>query len=906
MSLARPALAGACVLAVVAGAFVPAAASNHGGCARTTQDGAWARLAPPEFTQGSPDVSSYAVSPDGVTVYASNGAVVLRTDDMGCAWDRSLTVSDAGTESARVVSLLAPAADAPGTVYALVQRTRDVTAQSSVALARSPDRGRHWSVGFELTGSLVNAAAGGPRATAVYSLNDAPTLADPLTGTEARGAQLLSSSHDSGASWSTQHASGPEARKAGTYVRAAERFIGMLVDPRVADHLWLYGPDGMMESRDGGAHLTQVPLFVLQDGVTAAALRRSTSGRLQLAVGLGHDVPLVEFTAEGSKDPNRVAVLPVGLPGQSVTSAALGPEAAQFALAAGGRVLLHFPSNRRPLGADQLYDVSPEHARLDDLQAVVVGRQFRVFGRWGNTIEVRTMPKHAPTLSFDGPIRHHVDRPDQSATFRLDASALHTGAPTISPDHMHLGLNSGQRRTVPYRLTLPAHRKVDVFFLLDVSDSMADKIKGLKLALGNIIHRLHRAGVDAWFGVGEYRDYRSNPAYARVRDISPPGPGLIAALAGLRAAGGGEETQLAALYQSATGAGQDDPGAHIAAGQQAHFRPDALHLILNASDEGFTEDPREPTYAAVAAALRAVDALQIGIAYESQGNTAREILENPQFKPGPSAGEARIARATGALAPPEGADCDGNGVPDLAPGQPLVCVIDPARAADAGAIGAAIVNGVLAAPDVTPVRVEWSSRKPVVSSVTPRVAPAVNLRYPVSLTFNVTYVCPTSLPVGDYAAVLTARARQQPVARARAVIDCRHHSAVAIAAPPIAAAFATVPAPPAEPVTNAQPQGQPQTQPQSQPQSQTQAQAQAGAAFQEQEDPQFAFAYTNPAGSGERELAFSRYRAPQAGGDAVPPVGIALVVGAAGGFALLRLRRRSQHALAHVRKVRQR
>jgi hypothetical protein len=46
-----------------------------------------------------------------------------------------------------------------------------------------------------------------------------------------------------------------------------------------------------------------------------------------------------------------------------------------------------------------------------------------------------------------------------------------------------------------------------------------------------------------------------------------------------------------------------------------------------------------------------------------------------------------IATATGALAPPEGVDCDGDGVIDLVEGEPLVCTI----AASGEGIGTAII-----------------------------------------------------------------------------------------------------------------------------------------------------------------------------------------------------------------------
>jgi hypothetical protein len=438
---------------------------------------------------------------------------------------------------------------------------------------------------------------------------------------------------------------------------------------------------------------------------------------------------------------------------------------------------------------------------------------------------------------------------------------------------------------------------------------MAPKIKGMKQALDQIVNRLQKAGVDAWFGVGQYRSYKEGPPYERVQDLAPPGPGLLRALSDIAAHGGGNETHLAALYQTATGKGQEDDAYHafIPTGQQAHFRPDALHIVINATDEGFSEAAPQPSYAMVAAALRGVKALQLGIAYECipqsekdtycttgdpnddvNSPTDNNVTDNPTFTPGPSVGQTRVAKDTGALAPAEGADCNGDGKldpgRDLLPGEPLVCRIDVRSAENASAIAPAIVNMVLAAPDFQPVSVTWTAKDPVVRSITPSISPAVNLRYPAQLTFQVTYHCPATLPAGVYPAELTARVRGGVVAKAIAAIDCSPPAILAAAAPVFGVGVGTAPAPPTEPVSNAQPQGQPQTQPQSQPQSQAQAQAQMGTAYQEQTDTELAFAYANPAAQGEKSFSFSRYqRTPSDGSDQLPvfPVVVSVLTGVA-------------------------
>jgi len=148
---------------------------------------------------------------------------------------------------------------------------------------------------------------------------------------------------------------------------------------------------------------------------------------------------------------------------------------------------------------------------------------------------------------------------------------------------------------------------------------------------------------------------------------------------------------------------------------------------------------------------------------------------------------------------------------------------------------------------------------------------------------------------------LTARVRGTAVAKAIAQIDCSTPVLPAAAGPLAGLGAATVPAPPSEPVTNAQPQSQPQTQPQSQPQSQ--AQAQTGAAYQEQEETQFAFAYTNPVGEGEKSFSFSRYqRTPPSSGDGLPVYPVAAMLGSLAAVAVARSRRRTQ--IVRVRSTR--
>jgi hypothetical protein len=894
---------------------VPAQARSARHCSAVTTDGAWTRLGSPQFSAGPAAVSGYTVSSDGATVYVTNGSMVVRSTDLGCSWRPVFTATTTTTGQSRIARLATPSAGATGTLYVgLVENVDAAGTEPTSVIAASTDAGGRWTTGAAIPGEVIDVEAAGSEPSVVYAVTRQPAATDPTTQTTATGGGVVARSTDGGGNWTVEQVAAPSARNTlvvGVGVNPANtpRFSGVTIDPANAQHLWLYGPDGLYESSDGGANTSSVVTFgsISGNGVSMATAGRTLANRTQLALVPGTN--LVQYTRVGAKNPDQLAVIPAGTAAAPVTSVVTGPRPGEFAAATAQQVLLHLtPATSAVFAPDRLLDVSPAHTHVTDLTSVRSGARFTVYGRAGNTIEYRVMPTHPPALPTYSASKRLG--PNQNATLSLDASGLrHAGQSNISPDHVRITMKVGQHRTIPYALGLPGSRKVDVFFLVDISATMADKIHALKLALGKIVNDLHAAKVDAWFGVGEFRSYVQGPAYQRVRDVAPPSQGLSDAISGLYAAGGNHTTvALAALKQIATGTGQSDPNAFIASGQQAHFRADALPLVLTFSDESFATGAPNPSYAEVGAALRGVRARQIGVAFQAPcGTNVQCLLQYPTGAPDPAAGESTVARLTGAVAPPEGADCNGDGQPDLAPGQPLVCIVDPAQAANASAIAPAIVNTVLAAPDKADVRMTWRADRRVISGVSPVVVRGVDLRYPTRLIFAVTYSCPASLPAGVYPATLTAWAQHHQVAQARALIDCSAPALAPLAAAPPAAglALAPAPAPPAEPVTNVQPQGQPQPNPQSQPQ----AQAQAGAAHQEQEEAQFAFAYTNPAGEGERELAFSRYHSSPTDGSGEDPAGWLLAAAATGMTAaaavgLARPRRRTVLATAHSNRRR--
>lgn len=298
----------------------------------------------------------------------------------------------------------------------------------------------------------------------------------------------------------------------------------------------------------------------------------------------------------------------------------------------------------------------------------------------------------------------------------LDGS-LYTGfsclAPTAASDaaQWHLSALSLNRNrfctNLPPVQSLPSNpggtcrsplAAIDLFILVDLSGSFIDDLPVFKTEAPAVIAHLAAQNPNLHVGIGAFQDYPISPfgvdalgdrAYYRVVDLTSDQTLIANTIAGLNSvpgAGGDEpQSQLTALYQAASGAGQDlsgagFPSASIPVGQAASFRTGATKLILLWTDATFHQpgDPGSigypgPDFATTVAALFAVDpAKVIGV---SSGGVGIADLQ-------------AIAAATGAIAPAGGVDCNADGVVDLAEGAPLVCEISSSGPGIGDAIGA--------------------------------------------------------------------------------------------------------------------------------------------------------------------------------------------------------------------------
>ena len=246
---------------------------------------------------------------------------------------------------------------------------------------------------------------------------------------------------------------------------------------------------------------------------------------------------------------------------------------------------------------------------------------------------------------------------------------------------------------------------VDVFMLVDLTGSFANDLPVFKAQAPDIISTLKASNANTQFGLAKFEDYPISPfgdagcgdkAYERLVDLTLDAAPILDAINGLftRCGADGPESQLPALFQAATGAGQDlselgFPEANIASGQQANFRDGANKVFMlwtdapfhQPGDPGLTPYPGQSIDEVVNAILALDPPKVIGI---SSGGGGLADLQT-------------IAAATGAFAPEGGVDCNADGIIDIIGGQPLVCSISSSGVGIGEAINA-VVGVALGSP----------------------------------------------------------------------------------------------------------------------------------------------------------------------------------------------------------------
>lgn len=814
----------------------------------------WRSVEAPNWRAGLDRIEQYAWDPLNTSVlYVTNGVEVQRSGNQGDSWSRAYVLpqlTDAAgftADDSRIIDLQVDEASTATDVYALVEQTVAGTTRTHVIA--SHDGGRVWAtsdVGLPPTGRPI-------------ALRVAPN--DPQEVYLALGVgddtvDLMYKSDNSGAAW--------VPRSDLSRSRAQDVITGFEVDPQDSDELWASAESGLYHSSDGGASFQQVDRFTRETGPIDVF---NQAGDAQISVFLpGLDVweqrqPVgwTELSLRGAES--------------GVTSVAHGATDKILFITSGGNA---FAWNAQ---TESWVDLDPPATGLTGMMAARgLSQAFSAHNT--QTIQI-----------YNGPVTDLISKlPD----YLIDVPQILDGdepvqfSPKLGPARRNVVLEPGEKKTVAYALKLPPRQiPLDVFFLLDTSASTTTFLSNTARSIADIANGLRARGIEARFGLADYRAYPSrtpprrpcgprerasmndceaNYIYRKRLDLGlANGDELEAALEDLLPDGGGEyRSMYAALYHSASGAGQDigAPGYNetdqdVPPGQNAVFGS-AVRVILHAVDESFptneTVDDSGPggligitqpdmtSDDEAIAALNAEGIRQVGL------STGSESLADLR----------KVARATNALAPPGGVDCKGDGGIDIPAGEPLVCSVNPNVSTRVSGLPEAIERLLYSTLPTTDVALKVSGGPNVVRKVSPGDYPDV-LQSTNELEFAVTFQCPRLSAARTYDVELKAALERRADPSATATVECRippsepeEEIPPLPPVPPAAAALVALaippPPPPPPPILEIS----------SASQSQSQAQAQAGMVHQEQEQPQLASvtAFHDP----EEEFAFTRYR----------------------------------------------
>jgi hypothetical protein len=832
-----------------AGATVATTPKACGGNVAPAGGGWTATAVPPLATIALLRSPTYA--PD--RIYATDGhGTLVRSDDDGCSWSDisptppTLAGLTQAPESVTITSIAAPSsATSEGYLYIGADVTPtdklplSLPAQPYVYASNTggrPDIASGSGNGLPPVGHVQEVAASDLAPRIVYAM---------ITGAGSNSGLWVS--NDGAASWT-----GPLA----TDTSLAD----LRVDPDVAN--WIYAVEpgtGLMLSRNGGRTFAPAPQT---DPDVASFAAASGSGGVQLAQGHGSD-GIVEVSTDSGRSWRAVMVF-----AQTAHDVAIGATVPVVAAYDDKKLSIVQVGRCGTLPLAFTPGVgTPADGSLQMSAPTGVGLALTGVSRDGRHIlravynPLTCLP--APASLTPIHLLPQVTVKQFPSVLSADTAKvrLPSGGAVRGP---RIELPAGASADVPYSLLLPrTPSPVDLMFLVDTTDSTDQMIDGVRQGLQTVVNELAGTGLDVRFGVGDFKDYPGTTGgggedgdypYRLRRAIGPVDLSLQHAMALLHSGGGGDqaESDLAALYYSTLGTGVKRGRHWLVRPGAAGYRPGSLRLAMLATDEMFHTEPDYPGphWQQTVDALVAHGVHQIGLAVESQGQGGK-----PQ--PGlfdSAADQRRMARATGAIAPAGGVDCDGDGVTDIPAGDPLVCTI--AKPADSRVTVSTVTGGpkvtvgsppppvhlaplvvqlASSIPDLRPVGLMVAGApRGAAKVVSPRpVAPVVNLRVDNALSYVVRYTCPTSATPHTWPLTVTAHAGARPVSSTRTTLVCGAAPApgivpAAVVALPAAVAPGTPPNPPPNVNANANPN--PAVNPN------------AGFAQQDEEQPQLALA----------------------------------------------------------------
>jgi len=678
-------------------------------CPNVVAVGSWSSIAAPPFTDGGPALTAYAVDPYApIVMLATNGTQLWQTFDGGCSWELSFSLDllpradqPVSAANSKITAIEFPERRSQPVVYLIVEEeVGPVIRPHVVRLATGDAQWKLLDTGLPQT------------TTGVDSLTVAPSNSDTLYlhVQSPQGAEIYGS-NDGGDSWELRGSG------AGTF--------GLAVDPFEQEKVWAYGSGGLFHSSDGARNL--VKMDTVGQPVGMVDVSRLPGQPAQI---LAYEVETMSFSI--SRD-GGATWWRIDGPGGIALSIAHGAGPGQVLVAQHDYVSMFVQPNL-------WFEVTPPYDQLDlqDLQGDRLP-QSSVYGMTPNNIE--RFSGFDTSVDIDG--------------FDIVGRDIDVGGAALAPAKKMLRLRVGRSRAVDYRMEIPEHPvPLDVFFLVDTSASMEPTIRGLRNGMQDIVNELAEARIDAQFGVGEYKDYpitgygdnrTDDFAYRLNRAIGPADESLEEGLEALRASGGGDppESQLTALYQAATGAGEPgciddgigDVSACVPDGQGANFRKEALKVIVHMTDAEFHDGIQHPSpaFGEVSSTLRDKGIEHIALSvYGMDGDEGRGDL-------------MRMTADVDTTAPPGGVDCDGNGSIDIAAGEPLLCDVADWDGSGYINLTPSILATLKAITRNVEVQMVAESGGLVVDALEPDGERLVDITDPSEMATTVTYTCPASL-----------------------------------------------------------------------------------------------------------------------------------------------------------------
>jgi photosystem II stability/assembly factor-like uncharacterized protein len=755
-------------------------------------------------------ITAHAVDPvDPRRWYLTDGTSVLRSPDGGCTWDESFRLPSAlppevarlaGTDPSQLVLRIThiEVARTPGhsdrvflTAAAHPATAFGFALHLAVVLWRSDDAGRTWEqvAAMATSGATISAPGDHPVSRTAIAPSD-PDVVYALAG------GLLYASDDGGSTWEQRNL--PVNPASWRNHRPGPHPIDdIAVDPLEAEELWArtgilaHSTDGGRSWRAhpasrafGGSFYTRGPDVQHRPGepsrvlVVAAHLGVYLDAYLVSEDG-GHTV-VEHATADYG---GKIAAAPQSLAHGRERDDRVYVTRRHLVAYPQESIWRFDPVSRRFVSLDE-FGLSP----VADVQSDLAPTTRFYFRRARDVVVYDSSQGPGGDPGAGGgsvapgsnPVPEHVQDHEPCPDGTVPPAPREPEPTRLRADPSTVTLPAGGQTTIDAVLEVPPRPSpIDVFFLVDTSNSMGDEIDSLRDTLAEAAANLAARDLDVHAGLGEYNDALTRAAYRRLVDIGPIDCRIPRALDGIEV-GGMFEHHLLALEQVVTGAGS----ARVAPGGQATFRPGARRLVLHATDEPFDPNFVEPTRDVVGAAYRAAGVLHIGLnalaAWQAETRAAPSDVR---------ADLDDMARRTGALAPEGGIDCDGNGLTDIPEGEPVTCDVGGLLATTGfygGNIGRVVTEVVSAMRSTAMVRL--AARAPAgvqVEVLDPERE--VDLAEHSTVRYQVRITCPAAGEgTGPHTIELDASTPAEQLANAMATVTC-------------GAAAGTVPAEPAEP-----------------------------------------------------------------------------------------------------------